>query len=81
MLFKHYILTAIELYIIQKVKQMRKERKISQLELAQKMNLSDTFIGHVESNKKKAKYNINHLNEIAKILDCSLKDFFPEEPL
>jgi len=74
-------LTTIEYYVIERVKQIRKERKVSQLELAQKMELSDTFIGHVESFEKDAKYNMNHLNEIARILDCSLKDFFPIEPL
>ena len=27
------------------------------------------------------KFNISHLNEIAKILKCSPKDFLPEDPL
>jgi len=46
--------------------------------LSQKLGLSDSFISHVESETRRAKYNINHLNEIALILECSPKDFWPE---
>jgi hypothetical protein len=27
------------------------------------------------------KYNLNHLNKIAGIRNCSIKDFFPDQPL
>jgi len=60
---------------------MRKEHGLSQLELSQKLDLNDSFISHVESTSKRAKYNINHLNQIAKILNCSPKDFWPDESI
>ena len=73
------ILTEIEKYIIDKVKTMRKEQGISQLSLSQKLDMNDSFISHVESNSKRTKYNINHLNLIAKIFNCSPKDFWPNK--
>ena len=34
----------------------------------------------IESGKYDKKYNVQHLNEIAKILECSPKDFQPSKP-
>ena len=79
---KYYkILTEIEKYIIDKIKTMRKEHGLSQLDLSQKLDMSDSFISHVEAPSKRAKYNINHLNKIAEIFNCSPKDFWPERSL
>lgn len=74
-------LTEIELYLIEMVKKKRKELGLSQLELSQKLEMSDSFVSHVESAKKRAKYNVNHLNAIAKLFKCSPKDFWPDKPL
>lgn len=74
-------MTKIEIHIIEKVKELRKEKGLTQLELSHKLNMNDSFISHIESSSKRAKYNINHLNEIAKIFECSPKDFWPEKPL
>ena len=74
-------MTKIEQYIIDKIKSMRKEHGFSQLELSQKLEMSDSFISHVESTSKRAKYNINHLNKIAELFNCSPKDFWPDKPL
>ncbi|WP_417884560.1 helix-turn-helix domain-containing protein [Zunongwangia sp.] len=71
----------IEFYIINKVKEKRKEKGFSQIALSQKLGLSDSFISHVESNNRRAKYNLNHLNDLARILECSPKDFFPDKAL
>lgn len=49
--------------------------------LSQKIGMSSSFVSHVESAKRRAKYNINHLNEIAKIFECSPKDFWPDTPI
>lgn len=71
----------IEAYIIQKVKAKRIEKGISQAALADYMDVSRGFIGDVENPKSRAKYNLKHINEIAKILECSLYDFIPQYPL
>lgn len=70
----------IELYIIEKVKAKRIEIGLSQLALSLKMEMNDSFVSHVESPKRRAKYNINHLNTLAKVFNCSPKDFMPENP-
>lgn len=74
-------LTKIEKYIIQLVKDKRIKEGLSQIALSQKLNMSDSFVGHVETPKRRAKYNINHINALAKIFKCSPKDFMPEKPL
>lgn len=73
--------TEIELFVIDKVKEMRLKANISQAQLAIKLDVSVGFIGHVESPSRRAKYNLNHLNKLVLILDCRFKDFFPEEAL
>lgn len=73
--------TDIEQYVINSVRDMRNKLKISQAELALLIDVSVGFIGHVESHKHRAKYNLNHLNKLALALNCEFKDFFPEKPL
>jgi ribosome-binding protein aMBF1 (putative translation factor) len=73
-------LTKIEKYIVQLVKDKRIKEGLSQIVLSQKLNMSDSFVGHVETPKRRAKYNINHVNALAKIFKCSPKDFLPEKP-
>ena len=73
--------TKIEKYIIEKVKEKRIEFGYTQIALSQKLNMSDSFVGHIETPKRRAKYNINHLNALAKLFKCSPKDFMPEKPL
>ena len=71
----------IDLYVIDAVRKKRIETKMSQAELADYLDCSRGFIGDIENPTKRAKYNIGHINEIALILSCSPKDFFPEKPL
>ena len=71
----------IELYVINRAREMRMKANISQAQLALELDLSVGFIGHIESPNKNAKYNLNHINKLAKIFKCSVKDFFPDDPL
>ena len=71
----------IEQYVIDTVKRMRTEKGISQRELAYMMDVSIGFIGDVENPKYRAKYNLNHINELAKIFDCSPRDFLPDKAI
>jgi len=73
--------TEIDQYVIDKVRELRKDKKISQRDLANLLDMSYGFIGDVESPKEPAKYNLSHLNEIAKVFKCSIKDFLPDKPL
>ncbi len=71
----------IEKYVIEKVKQRRLELKISQASLARMLDFSEGFIGNVENPRYPDKYSLRHLNELARALKCSPKDFLPEAPL
>ena len=73
--------TELDLYIINKVKELRTEAGISQAVLAIKLEVSDAFVGQIENPKHRAKYNLSHINKLAQIFNCSPKDFLPEKPL
>lgn len=71
----------IEQFVIDRVREMRQKKGISQAELADRIDVSRGFIGAVENPRQRAKYNISILNEIAKVMDCSIRDFFPDKYL
>lgn len=70
----------IDLFVIKEIRKRRKELGYSQRYLADCLNLSRSFLGNIENPRHASKYKIEHLNEIAKILKCSIKDFFPDNP-
>jgi hypothetical protein len=71
----------VDLYVIDRVKEKRLEKDLSQADLAYELGMSVGFIGKVESPKYTTHYNIKHLNDLAKILKCSPQDFLPKRPL
>ncbi len=73
--------TAIEQFVIEKVKAKRIQMKVSGESLSKSMGLNEKFVTRVENPKYIDKYNLNHLNKIAEILNCSIKDFLPDKPL
>ena len=77
----HDSLDEIERFVIGKVRELRELKGITQEELSLSIGKNIGFISQIEAPSKKAKYNIIHLNLIAKALDCSPKDFLPEKPL
>lgn len=70
-----------ELAVIQKVKEIRENRKLGQRDIAALLGVTEGFIGQIESPNNGSKYNLNHLNILAKELECSPKDFLPEKPV
>lgn len=76
--------TPIEQYIVDQVRTRREQLGISQESLAFSLGFeSQVYISKIESpnDKYNTSYNVNHLNEIARILNCSPKEFWPENPL
>ena len=69
----------IDLFVIQKVIEKREARDMTQEALSIALNYSMSYINKFENGKKK--FNISNLNEIAKVLKCTHKDFLPEDPL
>lgn len=76
---KEPINTEIEQYVINRVKEIRVSKGISQAKLAHMIELSVGFVGNVENPTHIAKWNLNHLNQISKALNIPFKDFFPEK--
>jgi len=74
-------ISVIEQIVIDNVRKILVGLEYPQDKLSVDMGLNEKFIGHVESTKAKEKYNINHLNKIAELFECSIRDFFPEEPI
>ncbi len=71
----------IDWFIVSRVREMRMEKDMTQTEVAVHLKLSVGFIGHIESPNFIAKYNTQHLNELAKLFKCSPKDFWPEKAM
>ena len=73
--------TKIDFFVIERVKEKRIENNLSQAALAYELGMSVGFIGKVESKNYATHYNIKHLNDLARILNCSPQDFLPKKPL
>ncbi|MCC8019263.1 MAG: helix-turn-helix domain-containing protein [Rikenellaceae bacterium] len=73
--------TPIEQYVIDRVREKRKQEKMSQAYLANALDVSRGFIGDIENPRKRAKYNLNHINELAIIFNCSIWELLPENPI
>jgi transcriptional regulator with XRE-family HTH domain len=67
----------IELFVINKVRALRVQNKITQSELAFRLGVSNGFVGQVESPKSPSKYNLNHIDKLAEIFECSPQEFIP----
>lgn len=74
-------MTKIEQYVIDRVRSERIKQNISQMELANFLNVSHGFISSVESLKGKDKYNLNHINKLSVLFKCLPKDFLPTKYL
>lgn len=73
--------SSVDWYIVNKVRDLRIKRGMSQEELAIHLGISRGFVGHIESPEFVSKYSMVQLNDIAKIFKCSPRDFLPEKPL
>ena len=71
----------INLIIARKVKELRLESGFSMADLAERLDVTYQFISQIEDETSTKGYNIDHLNEIAKILKCDLWDLIPQKPL
>ena len=63
-------------YIIQSIRIIRKKKKISQMELCLRANMSQGFFTNIETGKKEP--SAMTLIRIAKALGVSPREFFPE---
>jgi len=64
------------LYVIDKIKSIRTQKGVSQMELSLRSNLSQSFIANLEKGTKQP--SVLTLIRIADALGVSPQDFFPE---
>lgn len=70
--------TEVEIYIINKVMEYRVAANYSKRKLALELRLSESYVRQIENPNCTQKYNVNLLNEAAKILGCRMADFMPD---
>jgi len=70
-----------ELAVVEKVRLARIARNKTQPYLALLLDVTDGYIGQIESPKSLSKYTLDQLNKIAVDFNCSPKDFMPDEPI
>lgn len=58
------------------IKKFRKEKKYTQQQLADKVDLSVDYICEIESPTKKKSFSIVTLGRIADVLETDIKEFF-----
>ena len=63
-------------FVVSKIKEIRKLKSVSQLELAARANMSQSFLASVENGKKQP--SLLTLLRIANALNVNPKSFFPE---
>jgi len=74
------IISELDFYLIEKVRELRIKSKLSQVALAQKIGVSEGYIGNIENHKQSKKYNIRMLSRIAVALELKTYfDLFPKE--
>ena len=71
----------IEQYVIDAISNLRTEKKLSQKELGDILNVSASFIGNVESLINPAKYNLKHIALLSSYFKLSPRSFIPADVL
>ncbi|WP_158795478.1 helix-turn-helix domain-containing protein [Pedobacter sp. L105] len=67
----------IELYVIEKVKNLRVEQGLRQKDIAEIIQTKGSFIGNVENPRNPAKYNLKHIALLAKYFRIPPREFLP----
>ena len=70
-----------ELAIVDLVRQKRRENKLTQENIATCLDVTPGYIGQIESLTEPSMYTHDQLNVLAIEMECSPKDFYPENPV
>lgn len=65
------VTSELDFYLIESVRELRLKAKMSQVNLAHKLGVSEGYIGNIENPKQPAKYNIRMLSRIAHALELN----------
>lgn len=67
--------------IVSLVKDRRTYLKISQGKIAKRLNVTRGYIGQIEMETSRSMYTYDQLDDLSSYLECSPKDFMPENPI
>lgn len=73
--------TKVEWSIVKNVRGIRKAQGKTQRDIASYFEVTPGYIGQIETEGSASMYSFDNLNELARRLECSMKDFMPQEPL
>lgn len=71
----------LDIIVMEKVKKIREEKNIGPKQLSLGAGYYGELVSHVENLERKEKYNLYHLNDFAKFMNCSVKDFLSDHPI
>jgi transcriptional regulator with XRE-family HTH domain len=60
----------------QKIKKYRKEKHLTQVELAEKLDISISYLSKIEAKNCRKSFSLDLLVNISETLDVDIKDFF-----
>ncbi len=78
------IISQIDFYVIERLREIRVKSTpyVDQVELSQRIGVSEGYIGQIENPKSRAKYNLRMIAKAARALNLSsYKEIFPNEIL
>lgn len=67
--------------VIGRIAGLRREKGLSQDDLALFLDVSRGFIGQIESPNSPSTYSLNQINRLAYKLECSIHDLLPDKPV
>lgn len=67
--------TQNDLRLANRIRRLRKQKELTQAELAEKVHVSTTHIGLVETGKRK--FGLKTLQKVANVLGVKVKDLIP----
>lgn len=73
--------TKIQLFVSQKVRELREKYALTQEEFAEKINCSRSSFSGRENLNSDESFNVEAINTIAKVFDVSPQDFLPPKAL
>nr|WP_121270927.1 helix-turn-helix transcriptional regulator [Pedobacter schmidteae] len=73
------ILTDVEQYVVDFVLKTRKQKGLSQKNIAYILEVNPSFINDVENPTNRAKYNLNHINTLSDHWGISPREFLPRK--
>lgn len=73
--------TKFEMAVISRIAELRREKGLSQEDIAMFLDVSRGFIGQIESMNSPSTYSLNQINRLAFMLECSVHDIIPHTPI